>query len=250
MKLLAVAAIVIAATSAAQARPGRGQDVTQFCGDRYGACAGPALQVARPRAEGGYRQKRQRQAESRRGPTRDLSLPSILARFAAPAEAVCAPAAAAVQAGQNILRAFGEHVAQIVQPVRPGYVSIKTASGQRAVVAASVAPRFVAFLRDLEATGYRIKELGGYAYRRIAGTRHLSKHAFGLAIDVNQLERDRVSVPMNRGLVSRLASSNGLCSGGDWRRGDLGHFEACGSAGRRSGRRLARARHRAYAVLR
>lgn len=147
-------------------------------------------------------------------------LAALTERFVVPA-AIC---------GTNILRAFHAKIASIVEPVRPGFVQIKTGSGRTAVVAQSAASRFVAFIRDLEGFGYPIQDIGGYAYRRIAGTRRMSKHAFGLAVDINQLERDVVSVRMDRRVVSRLASRHGLVSGGDWRHGDLGHFEVAGSS--------------------
>lgn len=128
------------------------------------------------------------------------------------------------------LAAYAEAVGRRaeVEPVRPGFAAVRTASGHRAVVASSAAWRFAGFLRQLEAAGYRIKDLGGYAYRRIAGTRTLSKHAFGLAVDVNQLGRNVVSARMP-GNVGAMARRWGLTSGGDWRRPDLGHFEVEGS---------------------
>lgn len=153
-------------------------------------------------------------------------------RFEVPTKVVCAPVASAVIAGVNLIEQFRAHIAQIIEPVRPGFVWIKTASGQRAIVAERYAPAFVAFIRDLESTGYRIKDIGGYTYRRIAGTRMLSKHAFGAAVDINQLERNVVSIRMDRGLVSKLAARHGLISGGDWRHGDLGHFEIASVDGR------------------
>lgn len=129
---------------------------------------------------------------------------------------------------KNIFRRFYEQLARVDNEARPGYKWITTASGRRAIVHERYAATFVGFIRDLEATGYRIEDIGGYSYRRIAGTRTWSKHAFGAAIDVNQLRRDVVSVRMDRRLVSQLAVKHGLCSGGDWRYSDLGHFEVCG----------------------
>lgn len=146
-----------------------------------------------------------------------------------PTEAVVEESLANTPTQENIFQQYKKRQAEIVEPARPGMVWIKTVSGVRAIVAERYAKSFVGFLQDLEDTGYKINDVGGYVYRRIAGRHVLSKHAFGAAIDVNQEERNIVSVPMKSALVSTLASKHGLCSGGDWRRSpDLGHFEVCG----------------------
>lgn len=235
----ALAAIfLLCGVGQAEARRHAAVPVTQFCDTRY---CGFQAEPKRTRWHGrkaAHRVARKTGPKVRVAPEKRIpdALASIAQTFQSPIGAVCGAV--------NILQAFYRHVAQIVEPVRPGYVAIQAASGARAVVAKDAAPRFVAFIRALEATGYRIKEMGGYSYRRIAGTRTLSKHAFGRAIDINQLERDRVSVPMNRREVSRLASNAGLVSGGDWRHGDLGHFEMP------SGQRQAKPRHVRYASVR
>ena len=64
--------------------------------------------------------------------------------------------------------------------------AIKTSSGQTAWVAAEYAPQFQGFINDLEATGYKIKSLGGYADRHnVNSSKNASKHAFGYSIDIN-----------------------------------------------------------------
>lgn len=63
---------------------------------------------------------------------------------------------------------------------------IKTSGGQSAWVAAEYAPQFQGFINDLEATGYKIKSLGGYADRQnVNSSKNASKHAFGYSIDIN-----------------------------------------------------------------
>lgn len=63
---------------------------------------------------------------------------------------------------------------------------IKTASGKSAWVAAEYAPQFQGFINDLEATGYKINSLGGYADRQnVNSSKNASKHAFGYSIDIN-----------------------------------------------------------------
>lgn len=64
--------------------------------------------------------------------------------------------------------------------------SIKSSNGQTAWVAAEYAPQFQGFINDLEATGYKIKSLGGYADRQnVNSSKSASKHSFGYSIDIN-----------------------------------------------------------------
>lgn len=247
----AVLAILLLAPTSSDARPHWGGDYgwSSFCGSRYCSWGYPAPRYegwrgwgaryrkprrasrphvarksfratyARPMAKSTYRHIRKASAVPR-GP-----VPLPRARQAPPAGA---PAPLAIIG--NLLDAFREHVASIVEPVRPGYVAIRSRSGRRAVVAREHAWRFAGLLRDLESAGYPIRSLGGYSYRRIdprftRGRRIMSRHASGAAIDVNQSRRNTVSDPMDRGIVSRVAAKWGLTSGGDWRSPDLGHFE-------------------------
>lgn len=64
-------------------------------------------------------------------------------------------------------------------------VSIKTPWGQNVTVNAAKAGTFAKFLSGINALGYHPKSVGGYNYRNIAGTNTLSKHALGLAIDLD-----------------------------------------------------------------
>ena len=64
--------------------------------------------------------------------------------------------------------------------------AVKSSSGQTAWVAAEYAPQFQGFINDLEATGYKIKSLGGYADRQnVNSSKSASKHSFGYSIDIN-----------------------------------------------------------------
>lgn len=109
-----------------------------------------------------------------------------------------------------------------------GLVVLQTKSGMDYIVASGAAKAFSGFVAWLESTGYRIKEIGGYARRTIAGTRSWSNHARGTAIDINQEERNVVShrFPAN---VTAKAAEFGILHGAVWRRPDAGHFELIGS---------------------
>lgn len=132
------------------------------------------------------------------------------------------------------LHAFTEPLPPSGKSPAKGLTALKTHSGQVYIVAAGAAQAFSGFVAWLESTGYRIRDIGGYAYRRIAGTRTISNHARGAAIDINQTARNRVTqrLPLN---VTQKAREFGLIHGAVWRRPDTGHFE------------LARARR--YAVI-
>lgn len=64
--------------------------------------------------------------------------------------------------------------------------TIKTSSGKSVQVAQKYAAQFQGFLNDLEKTGYKINEIGGYADRQnVNDTSKKSMHAYGAAIDIN-----------------------------------------------------------------
>lgn len=116
----------------------------------------------------------------------------------------------------------------VVKTPQRGLVGLQTKSGQSYIVAAGAAKAFSGFVNWLESTGYKITEIGGYAFRRIAGSRSISNHARGTAIDINQQERNVVShrFPAN---VTAKAAEFGLLHGAVWRRPDAGHFELIGA---------------------
>lgn len=117
---------------------------------------------------------------------------------------------------------------------------VSSATGVSAMVDARGAWRFQGLIRDLEAAGYGIATLCGRSWRNIAGTHVLSKHAVGDALDVNQLARNRVLLPLPANATT-IAARWGLVHGAVWRHPDQGHFEIPGP---NPGRRHARRRHR------
>src|SRR5262249_43251839 len=107
---------------------------------------------------------------------------------------------------------------------RGAFAECRTSRGHRYLVAARYAARFSGFVAALERV-YRVDFVGGVRRTLIAGTAPLSQHAFGPATDGDQGARGHVTRRMDRRMVSGLARRFGLISGGDWRDGDLGHFE-------------------------
>jgi hypothetical protein len=63
--------------------------------------------------------------------------------------------------------------------------TIKTPWGASVTVDASHAPTFAKLFQGLNALGYHPRSVGGYNYRNITGTNTLSKHAYGLAVDLD-----------------------------------------------------------------
>lgn len=122
-------------------------------------------------------------------------------------------------------------------PAGAGMSYIQTASGQKTKVSAQHAEKFQGFISDLEATGYKINSLGGYANRNVAGTNKKSYHAQGMAIDINPRQNPhtfpgdsnygQTNMPAN---VGALARKHGLGWGGNWRSSkDTMHFSAAAS---------------------
>ena len=91
-------------------------------------------------------------------------------------------------------------------------------------VASVHASKFVCLLKKLVASGYPIKDIGGYSYRKIFGTNYLSLHAYGKALDVNQVRYNEVTVQQPKHTIE-MAHECGLDSGAEWRTPDTGHFE-------------------------
>lgn len=86
-------------------------------------------------------------------------------------------------------------------------------------VNATAADNFVAFLRALNRTGYKVNSIGSYANRNIAGTNTRSLHSYGLAVDLNPAQNPvtygKVITNLPKG-IGRLAAKYGLAWGGQW----------------------------------
>jgi hypothetical protein len=73
--------------------------------------------------------------------------------------------------------------------------------------------------------------------RQIAGSRRMSQHSYGNAIDIDQSSRNQVSPALRNWASSHPAelraalNRNQMISGGDWRNPDFGHFEWGGGKG-------------------
>jgi len=113
-------------------------------------------------------------------------------------------------------------------------VKISTKDGSAsAQVAAEYATNFQGFIDALEAAGYKIKSLGGFADRNIAGTNTPSWHSKGMAIDINPESnpvtfgepgrKPKTNLPDN---VGEIAAKFGLGWGGAWdgEKQDAMHF--------------------------
>lgn len=92
-------------------------------------------------------------------------------------------------------------------------------SGANASVSTVARPHFQCLLGKLEAVGYRVDFMGGYAQRGNA-----SAHPTGNALDINQTSRNRVTrhLPSN---ATEMARDCGLVHGAVWSNPDQGHFE-------------------------
>lgn len=116
-------------------------------------------------------------------------------------------------------------------------VPIYTKDGKKVMVAKEYQAQFQGFINDLEATGYTIKDIGGYANRaNVNNPGKKSFHASGMAIDVNPAANPNRStqtdLPAN---VGDLAKKWGLGWGMNWNSvKDPMHFSAGeGEGGRR-----------------
>ena len=116
-----------------------------------------------------------------------------------------------------------------------GLVSLTTItskSGNSTKVGATYAPNFQSFIDDLEATGYKITSLGGYANRANANNPNVkSYHAMGAAIDINPASNPnrstKTDLPQETGA---LAAKHGLGWGMNWKSvKDPMHFSAAKS---------------------
>jgi hypothetical protein len=95
--------------------------------------------------------------------------------------------------------------------------TVTSRSGHHASVSSAFAPHIQCFIHKLDASGYRIDFMTGYAARGNA-----SAHPTGNAIDINQIAFGKVTrrFPSN---YNSMAESCGVYSGAGF--GDYGHFE-------------------------
>lgn len=125
-------------------------------------------------------------------------------------------------------RGSANHMHGQYGPAGSNLTTITTNSGRKVTVHKSAAENFKGFIDELEASGYKIKSLGGHAHRSIRGSNRLSQHAYGNAIDINPAQNPMgptliTDMPKN---ISDMAAKYGLTWGGDWkRRPDAMHFE-------------------------
>ncbi len=96
---------------------------------------------------------------------------------------------------------------------------IVAASGAKTSVSIVARPHFVCLLTKLEAVGYRVDFMGGYASRG-----NSSAHPTGNALDINQTSRNVVTRRLP-GNITELARGCGLVHGAVWSNPDQGHFE-------------------------
>ena len=131
--------------------------------------------------------------------------------------------------------------------VKGNLTVLRTASGKTYEVATKYAKNFSGFIGDLEATGYRIRSIGGYSNRNIAGTGRKSIHAYGAAIDINPTQnpvtygaKGRKPVTDMPANVQALAAKWGLGWGGAWKGGkqDAMHFSLAEGPGAILSRRI------------
>lgn len=95
---------------------------------------------------------------------------------------------------------------------------VKTSSGKSVQVAAQYATQFQGFINDLEKTGYKINDIGGYANRmNVNDPSKLSTHAFGAAIDINPAQNPNNSTTTDLPKeTTALAAKWGLGWGMNW----------------------------------
>lgn len=93
------------------------------------------------------------------------------------------------------------------------------ATGAKTSVSTVARPHFQCLITKLEAVGYRIDFMGGYA-----GRGNSSAHPTGNALDINQIARNVVKrrLPEN---TTEMAADCGLVHGATWDNPDQGHFE-------------------------
>lgn len=106
--------------------------------------------------------------------------------------------------------------------------TVRSKSGATAHVADRAVRHFQCLVDKLDASGYRIKFMGGW---RKHGSVRRSLHPAGLALDINQYSRN-VTRPRIPKAATAMAQACGLIHGEVWGWSDAGHFQLGGWAGR------------------
>ncbi|WP_453943816.1 M15 family metallopeptidase [Bradyrhizobium sp. USDA 372] len=145
---------------------------------------------------------------------------------------IAAPVAAGVEPGladKLGLRGKANFMHGQYGGVGQNLTTIALASGKRLTVNSAAAESFKGFVDELEASGYKIKSIGGFDLRGKRKGGGWSQHAYGNAIDINpgknaQDGTGRTDMPAN---VRDMAAKYGLSWGGDWSKAynDPMHFE-------------------------
>ena len=130
-----------------------------------------------------------------------------------------------------------------VDPKKADLVNIRLKDGRTIKVAREAAGQFQGFLYELEASGYKIRNAGGYSYRsNVNAPSQMSKHSYGWAIDINpdtnpnikgapsmehRIKNVKKYTDMDVQFVSALAKKWGLGWGFEWKNtSDAMHFSA------------------------
>ena len=140
------------------------------------------------------------------------------------------PVFAAVLFGQKNRHALALLLFAATSANAAGVVTSK--QGAKAYVSAAAAPKFQAYVNDLEARGAKIYSLGGYRKGRCSSG---SLHPCGKAMDVCQTRRGRVEARCrlpSRHELARIAAAHGLFEGGQWCNSDMGHVQTVITASR------------------
>jgi hypothetical protein len=129
-------------------------------------------------------------------------------------------------------------LALLLVPSTAEPATITFANGKKKIsVNPKAAEPFQKLLDWLEQNGYKVAFARGYG----RGTVRHSLHPSGMAIDINQVARNRVTRRYPAG-TTEYAASLGIFHGSKWRSGDYGHFQIGGWQG------YARAAHKVRVV--
>lgn len=119
-------------------------------------------------------------------------------------------------------------------------------TGALARVGFAFAPRFQAYIDDLESAGATVRFMGGIRRGRCSDAH---QHPCGRALDVCQLSRGRVDARCHLPdphRIAQIAARHGLFEGGQWCSQDYGHAQVNVSAPPCGTSMMARSKRRVY----